>query len=158
VTLACVLTQPRPGLYRITLDNAFVSSMGQEGDRSSPGTGKKETVKFRFEKIEMAWLDLDPNGGTTGGLTARFDQTTGAGDLRTRPPFRVTIARQNGRSGVLVTWPAERGHRYQLYTGSANGGVWKTSDGGRWAPEDGPMSQFLPTDAPDLLMRVEEVE
>jgi hypothetical protein len=156
VTLACLLTLPRPMLHRITLDNAFVASVRQEGG-SAPETLALETIDFSFEKIEMASLDLDANGGTVGGLTARFDQTSRAGDLRSRPPLQVTVARQNGRPGVLMTWPAERGHRYELRVGSANGGVWKTSNF-LTASADGPLSQFLLTDSPHLLMRVDEVD
>lgn len=156
VTLACVLTLPRPMLYRITLDNAFVASVRQEG-MSVPDTVELERIDFCFEKIEVACLDLDASGGTTAGLTARFDQATGAGDLKTRPPFQVTVARQNGRPGVMLTWPAERGHRYEIRVGTANGGVWKTSNF-LTASADGPLSQFLPTDSPNLLMRVDEVD
>ena len=60
-------------------------------------------------------------------------------------------------AGLLLTWTAERGHRYAVLARAANGGVWKTTHF-LTAPNDGPLSQFLATDAPDLLMRVEEVD
>ena len=156
VSLACVLSQPRPMIYRITLDDVLVAAVHQEG-RRVPDTVERETIQFTFTKIEVACLDLDGFRGTAGGLVARFDQTTGAGDLRIRPPFRVTITRQDGRSGVWLTWTAERGHRYALLTRSANGGVWRTTNF-LTAAEDGTLSQFLPVDAPDLLMFVGEVD
>ena len=156
VTLACVLSQPRPMLYRITLDNVFVASVSEEG-RSAGDTVGLEKIQFTFDKIEVACLDLDGNSGIAGGLVARFDQTTGAGDLRTRPPLRMTIARPNGQQGVLVTWPAERGHRYALRVSGTIDGVWKTTNF-LTATEDGPVSLMLPADEPQGFMRVEEVD
>jgi type VI protein secretion system component Hcp len=155
VTLAYVLTQPQATQYRLTLDNVFVSSVAQ--DRSTNSPENQEVIRFTFDKIEMACFDLDANGGTTGGLTGLFDQTTAQGALKTRPPFQVTATRERSSPGVLLTWPAERGHGYTVYVGSANGGVWKTTNGGT-ATADGPLSLFLPTDEPHLLMRVEETD
>lgn len=157
VTLAYVLTQPQATLYRFTLDNAFVASLAQNASTNTPATMELEAVDLTFAKIEVACFELDANGGTAGGLTALFDQTTGQGGLKTRPPFGVTVARQNGRAGVLVTWPAERGHRYEVRSGSANGGEWETA-GSATAQADGDLSLFLPDDEPHLLMRVEEID
>lgn len=157
VTLAFVLTQPQATQYRFTLDNAFVSSVTQNAPTNSSETMEQEVIRFTFDKIEMACFELDANGGTTGGLTGLFDQTTSQGALKTRPPFRVIATRQRGSPGVLLTWTAERGHGYTVYVGSANGGVWKTS-GGATATADGPLSLFVPMDEPHLLMRVEETD
>jgi type VI secretion system secreted protein Hcp len=157
VSLAYVLARPVATQYRITLDDVLVSSVRHDASRSSPGTLEVEKVQFTFGKIEMACFELDGGGGTTGGLTAVFDQTTAQGSLKVRPPFRAIITRQDARSGVLVTWPAESGHRYQILGSRALGQPWmKLIE--HTAPEDGPASQFVPIDTPALFMRVEELD
>jgi len=157
VTFAWVLTQPPATQYRITLENVRVSSVAHNGSSSSPETVAPETVALTFDKVEVACFELDASGRTTGGLTALFDQTTGQGRLKTRPPFRATITRQDGRSGALVTWPAESGHRYRIFGRATLGHPW-TRLAELTATEDGPSTHFVPTDAPVLLMRVEEIE
>jgi len=156
VSLAYVLTQPGAAQYRITLDNAFVSSVGQDGSRNSP-EGEKETVHFTFDTIELTHFELDASGGTTGGLTALFNQTTGQGQLKSRPLFRAIVTRQDGRAGVLVTWPGEEGHRYQILASAALGRPW-TKLIEHTASEDGPAGVFVPTEMLALFMRVEEVD
>ena len=155
VTPAWVLTQPPATQYRITLENVRVSSVAHKA--GSPETIAPETVALTFDKVEMTCFELDASGGTTGGLTALFDQTTAQGRLKTRPPFRATITRQDGRSGMLVTWPAEIGHRYRIFTRPTLAAPWSKLFE-LTASEDGPASQFVPTDTPSLLMRVEEIE
>jgi type VI protein secretion system component Hcp len=157
VSLAYVLAQPLAAQYRITLDNALVSSVGHDGSGNSSETVENEAVKFIFDKIELAQFELDATGGTTGGLTAVFDQTTGGGQLKTRPPFRAIVTRQDGRAGLLVTWPAESGHRYQVLASAALGSRW-TKLIEHTASDDGPVSQFVPTDTLALFMRVEEID
>jgi type VI protein secretion system component Hcp len=156
VTLAYILARPTAAQYRITLDDVFVSSLGHNGSASSADP-ELEEVQFTYNKVELSQFDLDSDGGTTGGLTAVFDQTTGEGQLKTRPPFRAIVTRQDGRGGVLVTWPAESGHRYQILASPALGRPW-TKLIEHTASEDGSTSQFVPTDTPVLFMRVEEVD
>lgn len=159
VTLACILPLPRPQLHRITIENATVSSLTHEGtgDSAAARGAATETWTLQFSRMESACLDLDEAGGVEGGPVARLDRNLGAGDLRTRPPLRVTVAQENGRPGVRLTWTAERGHRYAVRLGTANGGVWRTTEM-LTAPADGPLSRFIPTDMPGLLMKVEEVD
>lgn len=156
VTLACVLTNPA-AIHRLTLGNARVASVGQERTNSSPEARQSERVAFAFDQIEMACLDLDAGGGTTGGLTGLFDQTTGQGGWKTRPPFRVSIARQSGIPGVTVTWPAENGHRYHILSRATVNEPWQRLAEAT-ASADGLMSEFLPAAAPALFMRVDEVD
>jgi type VI protein secretion system component Hcp len=156
VTLTCKLTQPGAMLHRIILDNARVASVCQKGG-SSPGTAQLEVVRFTFEKIEMACLDLAANGGISGGLTAVFDQTTGEGILKSRPPFQVAIDHQKRGQGVVVTWPAERGHRYRILSRVALSETWNTLAEST-AAEDGPLSEYLPAATPAMFMRLEEVD
>ena len=157
VTFAYVVTNSGTVPFRVTLTDVLVTSMRQ----TSPATSEEdpeEEVEFRFNKVEWAALEFDSSGGLSGGLTAVFDQSTGEAALKTRLPLRATIARQAGRPGLLVTWPAESGHRYRiLSSATAGGGVWKTLLE-KTASEDGNTSAFIPVDAPILLMRVEEVE
>jgi len=157
VTLAYVLEQPVATQYRITLDEAFVTSVAQDLSSGSTDSTQEETVSLNFTKIELTSFELDPSGGITGGLTALFDQTTGQGRLKTRPPFRAVITRQDGRGGVLVTWPAESGHRYRLLGRAALDKPWSRV-GELTASEDGPASQFVPTDTPTLFMQIDEIE
>src|SRR5262245_15081648 len=157
VSLAYVLKRPAATQYRVTLDDVLVSSVGHDGSRSSDEPVELEKVYLTFRKMELDCFDLDNSGGTTGGLTAVFDQATAKGALKSRPPFRAIITRQDGRSGALVTWPAESGHRYQVLGSTALGRPWaKLME--HTATEDGPATQFVATDTPVLFMRVEEVD
>jgi type VI protein secretion system component Hcp len=157
VTLACMVSQPQPVLHRITMENAFVSSVVHAGARSSSETNECERTSLNFQKIEFTTIGMHDNGGANGGLTARFDGAVGTGDLRTRPPLRVTASRDSGRPGMWLTWLAERGHHYVVRVGGSNGGIWKTTDFP--TPEvDGPVRHFLSGAEADLLMRVEEVD
>jgi type VI protein secretion system component Hcp len=157
VSLAYVLPQPVATQYRITLDNVFVSSVGHDASRSSTDAMELEAVRLTFDRIESACFDLDSSGGTTGGLTAVLDRTTGRGQLKYRLPVRAVVTRQDGRSGVLVTWPGEEGHRYQILASAALGRPW-TKPIEHTASEDGPASVFVPTEMLALFMRVEEVD
>ena len=157
VTLSYVLAQPEATQYRITLDNVFIASLAQDRSSNSLETIENEKITLTFDKIELACFELDASGGTTGGLTALFDQTTGQGLLKNRPPFRAVITRQNGRTGMLVTWPAESGHRYRILARATLGQPW-TSLGELTASEDGPASQFVPTDTPALFMQIQEID
>jgi type VI protein secretion system component Hcp len=156
VTFTYVVTNPGSVPFRLTLNAALVASMRQTSP-AAPEEDPQEEVEFRFNKVEWAALDFDSSGGLTGGLTALFDQSTGEGALKTRLPLRATIARQAGRPGLLVTWPVEGGHRYRILSCETGGGVWKTLLE-KTASEDGNTSEFIPVNAPILLMRVEEVE
>jgi type VI protein secretion system component Hcp len=153
VTLAFILTEPQATQYRFTLTNVFVSFFGQGGSTNSP---EQEVIHFTFDKLEMAWFDLAPNGGTAGGLTAWLNQPTSESGLKARPPFLVTLTRPRG-SGVQVNWPAEGGHRYQVLTRATLTGPW-TRLAETTAAADGPMSQVLPNDVPSLFLRVEEID
>ena len=153
VTLAYILTEPQATQYRFTLTNVFVSSISQSGSTTSSG---QETIQFRFDKLEMAWFDLAPNGGTAGGLTSWLNQPTGESGLKSRPPFLVTLTRP-GASGLQVSWPAEGGHRYQILTRTSLTGLW-TRLAETAAVADGLMSQVVPDDVPSLFLRVEEID
>ena len=155
VTLAYILTEPQATQYRFTLTNVLVSSFGQNGSTNS--SGEQEVIQFTFDKLEMAWFDLAPNGGTAGGLTAWLNQTTGEVGLKERPPFLVTLTRPRGGPGVQANWPAEAGHRYQVLTRTSLTGPW-TRLAETTAAADGPMSQVLPNDLPSLYLRVEEID
>jgi type VI protein secretion system component Hcp len=157
VSLAYVLMQPAAAQYRITFDNVFVTSVKQEALYDPLEAVSREKVTFRFDRMEMACFELAPDGGTVGGLTGVFDQTTGEGGLKTRPPFTAIISRQDGRFGVMVTWPAEVGHRYHVLGGTATGKPW-TKLLEFTATEDGPTTQFIAMEEPVLLMRVVEVD
>ena len=152
VTLAYILTEPQATQYRFTLTNVFVSSFDQNGSAS----GGQEVIQFRFDKIEMAWFDLAPNGGTAGGWTSWLNQPTGESGLKPRPPFLVTLTRPRG-PGVQVSWPAEGGHRYQILTRTTLAGPW-TRLAETTAAADGLMSQVLPNDLSSLFLRVEEID
>jgi type VI protein secretion system component Hcp len=156
VTLAYILTEPQATQYRFTLTNVFVSSFNQSGPTNSSASGEQEVIQFRFDKIEMAWFDLAPNGGTAGGLTSWLNQPTSESGLKSRPPFLVTLTRPRG-PGVQVNWPAEGGHRYQILTRIALAGPW-TRLAETTASTDGPMHQVLPNDVPSLFLRVEEID
>ena len=153
VTLAYILTEPHATQHRVTLTNVFVSSFDQNGSTNS---SEQETIHFTFDKLEMAWFDLAPNGGAAGGFTSWLNQPTGESGLKSRPPFLVTLTRPRG-SGLQVNWPAEGGHRYQILTRNTLTGPW-TRLAETTAAADGPMSQVLPTDAPSLFLRVEEID
>ena len=157
VTLTCMLTQPRTALHRITLDNVRVASVRQDGISKSLEIPQSEVIRFTFDKIEMASLDLAANGGITGGLTTVIDQTTGQGAWKPRPPFQVTLHRPSGATGMVLTWPAERGHRYHILSRATVSDPWHTLVE-TTASEDGPFSQPLPAAASTLFMRVEEVD
>ncbi|HEX5218564.1 MAG TPA: type VI secretion system tube protein Hcp [Verrucomicrobiae bacterium] len=154
VTLAYILTKPQATQYRFTLTNVFVSSFNQG---ASSDSSEPETIHIRFDKLELAWFDLAPNGGTAGGLTAWLNQPTGEGGLKSRPPFLVTLTQLRGGPGVQVSWPAQAGHRYQILTRSTLDGPW-TRLAETTATVDGPMSQVLSNDLPSLFLRVEEID
>lgn len=153
VTLAYILTEPRATQYRFTLTNVIVSSFDQTGSTNS---SEQETIHFTFDKLEMAWFNLAPDGGTASGLTAWLNQPTGESGLKFRPPFLVTLTRSRG-PGVQVNWPAEGGHRYQILTRPTLTGPW-TRLAETTAAADGPMSQVLPSDVAALFLRVEEID
>jgi len=153
VTLAYILTEPQATQYRFTLTNVFVSSIDQNGSASS---AEQEAIQLTFDKLEMAWFDLAPSGGTAGGWTAWLNQPASQSGLKSRPPFLVTLTRPRG-SGVQVNWPAEAGHRYQILTRTSLTGPW-TRLAETTAAADGPMSQILPIDVPSLFLRVEEID
>lgn len=156
VTLAYILTEPQATQHRFTLTNVFVSSIDQSKSPNTSTSGAQEVVQFRFDKIEMAWFDLAPNGGTAGGLTSWLNQPTGESGLKPRSPFLVTLTRPRG-PGVQVSWPAEGGHRYQILARATLVGPW-TRLAETTAAADGPMSQVLPNDASSLFVRVEEID
>jgi len=154
VTLAYIRTAPQATQYRFTLTNVLVSSFAQSGSTNS--SPEQEVIQFTFDKLEMAWFDSAPNGGTAGGLTSWLNQTTGESGLKSRPPFLVTLTRPRG-SGVQVSWPAEGGHRYQILARTTLAGPW-TRFAETTAAADGPMNQVLPNDVPSLFLRVEEID
>ena len=156
VTLAYILSEPQATQHRFTLTNVFISSFDQNGSTNSFASGEQEIVLFKFDKIEVAWFDLAPNGGTAGGFTSWLNQPTGESGLKSRPPFLVTLTRPRG-PGVQVNWPAEGGHRYQILTRTTLNGPW-TRLAETIATADGPMSQILPNDVPSLFLRVEEID
>jgi len=155
VTLAYILTEPQATQYRFTLTNVLVSSFGQNG--STNASGEQELIQFTFDKIELAWFDLAPNGGTAGGWTSWLNQPTGESGLKPRLPFLVTLTGARGGPGVQVSWPGEGGHRYQILTRTTLAGAW-TRLTEATAAADGPMSQVLPNDVPSLFLRVEEID
>ena len=155
VTLAYILTEPQATQHRFTLTNVFVSAFDQSGSGSA-NSSEQEVIHFTFDKLEMAWLDLSPNGGTAGGLTSWLNQPTSESGLKSRPPFLITLTRPRG-PGVQVNWPAEGGHRYQILTRASLTGPW-TRLAETTADADGPMSQILPDDVPSLFLRVEEID
>ena len=156
-TLAYVLTKPGATQYRIAFENVMVASLAQNG----PGTGTDgipgETLSLSFQKIEWNCLTLDESGGNTGGLTAVIDAASGEGRLKPRRPFRASVERQEGRSGVLVTTPVEAGHRYQIFSRPSFGQAWTVLTEFT-ATEDGDSSQFIPMSVPTLFLRVEEAD
>lgn len=154
VTLAFVRSSPPATQYRITLKEVFISSFTQAGSEGNPPS---ESMSLNFEKIEWTYLELDENGGNTGGQTATFDIVAQTGDVKSRPPFRATAAVQNGRNGIVITFPAERGHTYRMLGCPKIGEAWKTYRE-ITAAEDGPTSQFIPMDQPSLLLKVEQVD
>jgi len=156
VTLAYVVAEPSATQFRLTLENALVSSLTQ--DRSNaPSAEVQEVITFAFDKLEMTSFDLDTYGGVAGGLSALIDQTTSEGSLRTRPPLQLTLSRPPGHPGVLATWPAEKGHRYQIHSRTAFSQPWQKLAEST-ASTTGPMTQSLPINAPSFFMRVEEVD
>ena len=48
-----------------------------------------------YPKVKARALD-EAGGGTAGGLTTVFDQSTGQGQLKERLPFRATVTRNHG--------------------------------------------------------------
>lgn len=157
MSLAYAPTPSNAPQYRITLENVLISSISQVASNGGPVPGLLETITLNFQKIEWACFELDANGGVAGGLTARFDQATGQGDLKPRLPFRANITRRAGQPGLLVTCPVEKGHGYRIRSQPSLGAPWKTLLEFT-ATEDGTSTQFAPTDAPGLFLRVEEVD
>lgn len=154
VTFAFVRSSPPATQYRITLKEVLISSLAQTGTEGIPPS---ESISFNFEKIEWTCLELDEVGGTTGGLTGKFNLVEQEGELKPRPPFRATVEVQNGRNGIVITFPAEQGHTYRVLGCPKIGEAWKTLHTFA-ALEDGPASQFIPMDQPSLLLRVEQAD
>lgn len=157
VTLDYTLPQPQATRLRITLTNVLITSVNQETPTNAPSTEGRESVRLNFDRIELACLEPDSRGGVAGGLTGFFDQPTQEGGLKSRPPFRLTVSRVAGTSGLQVTWPAEGGHRYRLLS--------RAPADGSWAPvleasatADGPLTRPLPIALPSLFLRVEEID
>lgn len=145
--------------YRITLDSVRIGAIRHQSTTNTSAAGLEETVQIQFASgnIEMARLEKDDNGGVTGGLTAAFDPLTGEGELKPRLPFRATITYEAGRDGVVVRWPAEKGHRYRILSRATLDEAWRSAV--TFASlEDGIASQFLATATPTLFLRVEEVD
>jgi len=157
MTLSHVSEDPQGTRYRITLDKVRVTSMAMGGGNHPQRAVEVETVKVTFDRIEVTCFDLDENGGIAGGLAGRYDVTTGLGDVRIRPPFLVTMIREVGRPGVSVSWPAERGHRYQILGCAQLGAPWQVLLE-HTATEDGLATEQLPTGTPALFVRVKEVD
>lgn len=154
VTFAFVRSSPPATQYRITLKEVLISSLAQSGSEGNPPS---ESISFNFEKIEWTSLELDEVGGTAGGLTGTFNLVEQEGSLKPRPAFRATVEVQNGRNGIVITFPAEQGHTYRMLGCPKIGEAWKTLRTFT-APEDGMTSQFIPMDQPSLLLRVEQVD
>lgn len=154
VTFAFVRSSPPATQYRITLKEVLISSLSQTGSQGDPPS---ESLSFNFQKIEWTYLELDENGGNTGGFTGKFDVVAQTGDLKSRPPFRATVEVQNGRNGIVVTFPAEQGRKYRMLGCPKIGEAWKTLRDVT-ASEDGTMSQFIPMELPSLLLRVEAAD
>ena len=154
VTFAFVRSSPPATQYRVTLKEVMISSLAQVGSQGNPPS---ESISFNFQKIEWTCLDLDEAGGNTGGLTGKFDIVAQNGELKSRPPFRATIEVQNGRNGIVITFPAERGHTYRMIGCPKIGEAWKTFRE-ITAPEDGTTSVFIPMEQPSLLLRVEQAD
>jgi type VI protein secretion system component Hcp len=145
--------------YRITLDSVRIGSVVQRSSTNTLTPALQETVQIYFEtgKVEMARLELNEQGGATGGLTAVFDPATGEGKLKPRVPFRANITHARGQGGMLVQWPAETGHRYRILSRATFNDPWKeliTYTG----LEDGPANYFIATPTPNLFLCVEEVD
>lgn len=145
--------------YRLALDAVRIGSIRHQTSTNAPAREPEELVLVQFSSgnIEMSRVDVDGDGGVTGGLTAVFDPSTGDGTLKPRLPFRATITHEKGRAGVLVHWPAEKGHRYRIQSRAAFDQPWRsvvTYTG----LEDGIASQFVATPTPALFLRVEEVD
>ena len=153
-------TAPTNGVqYRIILDSVRIASIEQRSctNSSAPALEEKVQIHFSSGKIEMACLDVEGNGGVTGGLTAVFDPSTGEGQLKPRLPFRAIITHDRGRAGVLVQWPAEIGHRYRVLSRAALNEPSKSLVV-YTGLEDGPVSYFIATPTPMLFLHVEEVD
>lgn len=145
--------------YRIVLDSVRIASLMHHTTTNASGPALEETVQIQFEsgKIEMARVELNDQGGATGGLTAVFNPATGEGQLKPRLPFRASITPERGQPGVLVRWPAEAGHRYRILSRASLNEPWKTVTT-YTGLEDGPASYFLATPTPTLFLSVEEVD
>lgn len=154
VTFAFVRSSPPATQYRIALKEVLISSLTQTGSEGNPPS---ESLSFNFQKIEWTSFELDDVGGNTGGLNATFDIVAQEGDLKPRPPFRAVLEMLNGRNGVMITCPVQSGHKYRILGCPKIGEAWKTLHEFT-AAEDGTSSQFIATELPSLLMRVEEVE
>lgn len=155
-----LVTAPTNGAqYRITLDSVRIGAIRQQSGTNSSTSEPEERVQIQFESgnIELASLDVDGNGGVTGGSTAVFDPSTGRGELKPRLPFRVSITREAGRAGVVVHWPAEKGHRYRILSRATLGEPWKSLIVFTGL-EDGMASQFVQAPSPALFFRIEELD
>lgn len=153
-------SEPTNGVqYRIIFDSVRIGAVNQHtsADASMPGIEETVAVQFAAGRIELARLDTDRNGGVTGGLTAVFDPPTGQGKLKPRLPFQATMTHDRGGAGIIIRWPAEAGHRYQIWSRTALAEPWKpvaTYSG----LEDGPASYFIATATPLMFLRVEEAD
>ena len=154
VTFAFVRSSPPATQYRVTLKEVLISSLAQNGSEGNPPS---ESISFNFQKIEWTCLELDEAGGNTGGLTGKFDLVAQEGDLKSRPPFRATVEVQNGRNGIVITFPAEQGRTYRMLGCPKIGEAWRTVHE-ITALEDGTKSEFIPMELPSLLLRVEAAD
>jgi type VI protein secretion system component Hcp len=153
-------SEPTNGVqYRIVLDSVRIASLAHQATTNATGPTLEETVQIQFEsgKIELARLELNDQGGATGGLTAVFNPATGEGQLKPRLPFRASISPERGQPGVHLRWPAEAGHRYRILSRASLNEPWKTVTT-YTGLEDGPASYFLATPTPTLFLSVEEVD
>jgi type VI secretion system Hcp family effector len=70
VVLVCALKNPmQQEIYRVTLDNTFVSAVKFSAD----GAGVLEEVSFSYGVIEWIYTPIDQSGKAMGGIKSRFD-------------------------------------------------------------------------------------
>ncbi len=144
-------------VFRITLENVFVTSFSAQTDRATPPELLEECA-LRFTRVEWSWFGAEGAENAAGGTGVELDALTQQAAEKTYQPFRATVERRAGQQpGLRVTCPVERGRTYRLSASTGLDGQWVRLDEFT-AAEDGVMERLLNEGAARLFLRVEALD